>query len=180
VVTVELSAESVYTDDVTNRYFTIETFEITDDWNTWPNKVILNKGTIGPFYRRCVDLPPGTNKIWVGVTNFIGSWRFRIRVRVVSTGQIIADIDDYHGPFVNSYTISVPNAPNAPCSGGVSTGGGGGGGTTGTTPFDPSELVRQMMENMLPPMMQMMGMMMVMNMMVSLMQGMASAFAGGF
>jgi hypothetical protein len=179
VVTVELSAESVYTDDVTNRYFTIETFEITDDWNTWPNKVILNKGTIGLFYRRCVDLPPGTNKIWVGVTNFIGSWRFRIRARVVSTGQIIVDIDDYHGPFVNSYTISVPNAPNAPCFGGVSTGGEGNGGGD-TTPFDPSQIIQQMVEKMLPPMMQMMGMMMVMNMMVSMMQGMTSAFAGEF
>jgi hypothetical protein len=73
----------------------------------------------------------------------------------------------------------VPNAPNAPCFGGVSTGGEGNGGGD-TTPFDPSQIIQQMVEKMLPPMMQMMGMMMVMNMMVSMMQGMTSAFAGEF
>jgi len=167
VVLVELSAESIATTDVTNRYFTIETTEITGDWDLWPNKVLLHKGTIGPFYSRQVDLPPGPNTIWVGVTNFIGTWTFKIRAKVVSTGQVFAEIDDYHGPFVNSYTIIVPNVA-------------GGGVTSGTTPFDPSQIIQQMMENMLPPMMQMMGMMMVMNMMVSMMQGMESAFAGGF
>jgi hypothetical protein len=166
VVLVELSAESVATTDVTNRYFTIETTEITGDWDLWPNKVILNKGTIGPFYSRQVDLPLGPNTIWVGVTNFLGTWTFKIRAKVVSTGQVFAEIDDYHGPFVNSYTIVVPNVT----SGGVSP----------TTPFDPSQIIQQMMDQMVPPMMQVMGMMMVMNMMVSMMQGMMSAFAGGF
>jgi len=169
VVLVELSAEAVATTDVTNRYFTIETFEITGDWDAWPNKVLLLKGTTGPFYSRQVDLPPGPNTIWVGVTNFVGTWTFKIRAKVVSTGQVFAEINDYHGPFVNSYTIIVPDVPS-----------GGGGGTAGTTPFDPSQIIQQMMNQMLPPMMQMMSMMMVMNMMVGMIQGMTSAFAGEF
>jgi len=166
VVLVELSAESI-SPDVIDCYFTIETFGITNDWNLWPNKVLLRRGTIGPFYSRRVDLPPGPNNIWVGVSNVIGTWIFRIRAKVVSTGQVFADIVDYHYPFVNKYTIIVPNVA-------------GGGVTSGTTPFDPSQIIQQMMENMLPPMVRMMGMMMVMNMMVSMMQGMMSAFAGGF
>jgi hypothetical protein len=137
VVTVELSAESVETTDITNRYFTIETTEITSDWSQWPNKTILNKGTIGPFYTRRVDLPPGSNKIWVGVTNFIGTWRFKIRAKVVATGQAFAEIDDYHpqARFVNSYTIDVPQAPTV-----TSTTEGGG--------FDPSQIINQMMQTM--------------------------------
>jgi hypothetical protein len=173
VVLVELSAESVATTDITNRYFTIETFEITDIWALWPNKVLLLKGTIGPFYSRQVDLPPGPNTIWVGVTVLYPGvyWTFRIRAKVVATGQVFADITSTHDidSNVRSYTINVPNVPS-----------GGGGGATGTTPFDPSQIIQQMMNQMLPPMMQMMSMMMVMNMMVSMIQGMASAFAGGF
>lgn len=171
MVLVDLSAEVVFTDDVTNRYFTIEIYEINDFWQYWYHRVVVSKDTRGPFYSRQVDLPPGPNRIWVGITNYFGTWRFRIRAKVVSTGQIFADIDDYHpiNQNVNSYIINVPDVPS-----------GGGGGTAGTTPFDPSQIIQQMMENMLPPMMQMMSMMMVMNMMVSMMQGMTSAFAGGF
>jgi hypothetical protein len=50
--------------------------------------------------------------------------------------------------------------------------GGGGGG------FDPSEIVKQMMEKMVPPMITMMGMMMIMQMMAGMMQSMAGAMAG--
>jgi hypothetical protein len=167
MVTVELSAESVETTDTTNRYFTIETSEISSDWELWPNKIILNKGTIGKFYARRVDLPPGPNKIWVGVTNFIGTWTFKIRAKVVATGQVFDEIDDYHPEhrFVNSYTINVPEAPTVT---GTTEGGG----------FDPSQTINQMvqtmMNNMMPLMIGMTGMMMIMQMM----QVMTGALAG--
>jgi len=93
MMTVELSAESVETADITNRYFTIETSEISTDWELWPNRVILNRGTIGPFYARRVDLPPGSNKIWVGVTNSIGTWKFKIRAKIDKHGRH-GDADD--------------------------------------------------------------------------------------
>jgi hypothetical protein len=52
--------------------------------------------------------------------------------------------------------------------------GGGGGG------YDPSEIIKLMMEKMVPPMVVMMGMMMMMQMMAGMMQSMAGSMAAGF
>jgi hypothetical protein len=160
MVLVELLAEVVSTNDVYVRYFTIETTAITSDYTRWANKVMVGPGT-GSFYSRQVDLPEGSNTIWVGVTNFVGTWTFRVRAKVVSTGNVFADINDHHpaGQFVNSYTISVPR-----------------GGTTTTTTFDPSEIISQMMNTMMPMMMQIMGMSMMVNMMAGMMQSLTQAF----
>jgi hypothetical protein len=170
MVSVKFTAKLISTTDEYWRWFTIETKPITSDTNQWTNKILVSPWDAGyDIYEKTFDLPPGPNNIWVGVNAYGGQWTFQITVRVAATGDIVANIQDFHPKdwIVNSYTINVPNVT-------IPSGGG-----TGTTPFDPSELVKQMVEKLVPPMIQMMGMMMVMQMMAGMMSSMAAAFRGG-
>jgi hypothetical protein len=170
LVPVVISAEVIETTDTGCRFFTIETAPISNDPATWTHKTTVCPEAAGKgvFYKRTVGLEPGPNTINIAVFNF-GMWKFRITVKVASTGQIIATIDDVHWvtpSLVNSYTINVPDVPVLEIE------------DTGDT--DPSAIIRRMMEKMLPPMIQMMGMMMMVQMMAGMMSSMAVAFRGGF
>jgi hypothetical protein len=169
MVKVKFTARLISTTDEYWRYFTIETKPITSDISQWTNKISVSPWDAGyDIYEKTFDLSPGSNNIWVGVNAYGGQWTFQITARVVATGDIIANIQDFHPKdwIVNSYTINVPNVSD------------GGTTTTGGT-FDPSELIRQMMEKLVPAMMQMMGVVMMIRMMTSLMGSMVAAFAGG-
>jgi len=169
MVKVKFTARLISTTDEYWRWFTIETKPITSDISQWTNKISVSPWSAGyDIYEKTFDLPPGPNNIWVGVNAYGGQWTFQITARVVATGDIIANIQDFHPKdwIVNSYTIDVPNVSD---SGATTTGGN----------FDPSELIKQMMEKLVPPMIQLMGMMMVMSMMAGMMSSTAAAFRGG-
>jgi len=78
-------------DDVTNRYLTVELSEITMDWNSWPHKIVLNKDARGLVYDRTETISEGvTYPVYIGITAFIGSWTVKVVVLTI-TGQILLD-----------------------------------------------------------------------------------------
>jgi len=81
-------------DDVTNRYLTVELSEITarwGDWEYWPHKIVLNKDARGLVYDRTTTISEGvTYPVYIGITAFLGNWTVRVVVSTI-TGQILLD-----------------------------------------------------------------------------------------
>jgi len=88
---VRIQAYVFHTDDIGERYLTVELSEITTDWNYWPHKIIVRGDARGLVYDRTETISEGvTYPVYIGITTFMNIWTVRVVVSLI-TGQVLLD-----------------------------------------------------------------------------------------